>query len=91
MESGISNTLDLQGSSVSEDSSRTRTKYRLKGKKYSEWVFRPLKMKFKVKELEHLYDSAVYWQRQGLLLGANIIMAAHSLLVLLVSLGKKKV
>lgn len=76
-----------QGGSVPEDGSRTR----LGRKKDSEWVFRPLKLKFKVKELEHLYNNAVYRQRQALLLNASVIMAVHSVLVLLVYLGKQKV
>ena len=75
------------GDSVSDSSSRTK----LGRKKDSEWVFRPLKVKFKVKELEHLYNNAVYRQRQALLLEACILMAALSLLILLVYLGSTKV
>ena len=60
-------------------------------KKDSEWVFRPLKLKFKVKELEHLYNNAVYRQRQALLLGACVLMTLLSLLILLVYLGRRKV
>ena len=75
------------GGSVSESGSRNR----LGRKKDSEWVFRPLKLKFKVKELEHLYNNAVYRQRQALLLGACVLMSILSLLVLLVYLGTRKV
>ena len=83
-----SSPLALEGS-ASESSSRNR----LGRKKDSEWVFRPLKLKFKfkVKELEHLYNNAVYRQRQALLLGACVLMAILSLLLLLVYLGRQKV
>lgn len=77
----------LPGGSVSESGSRNR----LGRKKDSEWVFRPLKLKFKVKELEHLYNNAVYRQRQALLLGACVLMSILSLLVLVVYLGTGKV
>ena len=72
---------------VTEISSRKR----IGRKKDSEWVFRPLKLKFKVKELEHLYNNTVYRQRQSLLLGACVLMSILSLLVLLVYLIKAKV
>ena len=75
------------GDSLSDSVSRNR----LGRKKDSEWVFRPLKLKFKVKELEHLYNNAVYRQRQALLLWACVLMAALSLLILLVYLGNTKV
>ncbi len=75
------------GDSVSDGVSRNR----LGRKKDSEWVFKPLKLKFKVKELEHLYNNAVYRQRQALLLEACLLMAALSLLILLVYLGRRKV
>ena len=74
-------------SAVSESSSRKR----LGGKKDSEWVFRPLKLKFKVKELEHLYNNAVYRQRQALLLGACVLMTILSLLIFVVYLIGQKV
>lgn len=77
----------MSAPSKAEDDSRNR----LGRKKNSEWVFRPLKLKFKVKELEHLYNNAVYRQRQALLLGACVLMAGLSLLILLVYLGKQKV
>lgn len=64
---------------------------RLGRRKDSEWVFRPLKLKFKVKELEHLYNNAVYRQRQALLLGACGLMSILSVLLLIVYLGRKKV
>lgn len=75
------------GGSLSDSGSRLR----LGRKKDSEWVFRPLKLKFKVKELEHLYNNAVYRQRQALLLGACVLMSILSVLVLIVYLGRKKV
>lgn len=64
---------------------------RLGGKKKSEWVFKPLRLKFRIKELEELYDSAVYRQRQALLIKVCILMATLSLLTLLVYLGQEKV
>ena len=75
------------GTALGQKSSRDR----LGRKKDSEWVFRPLKLKFKVKELEHLYNNAVYRQRQSLLLGACVLMVVLSLLVLFVYLGRQKV
>ena len=60
-------------------------------KKDSEWVFKPLKLKFKVKELEQLYNSSVYRQRQGLLLGACVLIAFQSLLILIIYLAEQKV
>ena len=84
--SGYRHSTPTEGS-VSENSTRNR----LGRKKDSEWVFKPLKLKFKVKELEHLYNNAVYRQRQSLLLGACVLMAFLSLLLLLVYFGKEKV
>lgn len=74
------------GDALSHNNSRN-----LGRKKDSEWVFKPLKLKFKVKELEHLYNNAVYRQRQALLLEACLLMAALSLLILLVNVGRTKV
>ncbi|CAI8050659.1 Ca(2+)/calmodulin-responsive adenylate cyclase [Geodia barretti] len=47
----------------------------------SEWVFRPLKLKFKVKELEELYKNYVYRQQQSLVCMACLIMFFLSVLV----------
>ena len=60
-------------------------------RKRSEWVFRPLRVKFKVKELEELYKSSVFRQKQSLLLSACLLMAFISLLIVLTYLGKEKV
>lgn len=91
MESPLPKTFQEQSifpeSPVVESGSRKR----IGRKKDSEWVFRPLKLKFKVKELEHLYNNAVYRQRQSLLLGACVLMSILSVLVLLVYLIKAKV
>ena len=56
-----------------------------------EWKFRPLKIKFKVKELEQLYKSSVFRQKQSLLFSASILMAFLSLLIILTYLGGEKV
>ena len=60
-------------------------------RKRSEWVFRPLRVKFKVKELEELYKSSVFRQKQSLLLSACLLMAFISFLIVLTYLGKRKV
>ena len=56
---------------------------RLGRKRNSEWVFRPLKLKFKVKELEELYRNYVYRQQQSLVFTACLIMVALSVMVVL--------
>lgn len=60
-------------------------------RKRSEWVFRPLRVKFKVKELEELYQNSVFRQKQSLLLSACGLMAFISFLFVLTYLGKEKV
>ena len=60
-------------------------------KRNSEWVFRPLKLKFKVKELEELYRNYVYKQQQNLLFTACLILVALSLMVVLSFLINGKV
>ena len=77
--------------SPGESTSSANSRNKLDRKKDSEWVFRPLKLKFKVKELEHLYNNAVYRQRQALLLGACFLMALLSFLVFLVYFAGRKV
>ncbi len=52
-------------------------------RKDSEWVFRPLRLKFKVKELEELYKKLVYRQQESLLIFSCGIMMTVSLLALL--------
>lgn len=49
----------------------------------SEWVFRPLKLKFKVKELEELYRNYVYRQQLSLVFTACVIMVVLSLIVVI--------
>lgn len=49
----------------------------------SEWVFRPLKLKFKVKELEELYRNYVYRQQLSLVFTACLIMVVLSLIVVI--------
>ena len=62
------------------------------GRKASEWSFRPLKIKFKEKELEKIYTRSVYRQQQQLLLilcGLNVVIAVF--MVCFVFLAKTKV
>lgn len=60
-------------------------------KRDSEWVFRPLRLKFRVKELEQLYKNSVYRQQQSLLYSVCVLMAFISLIALIVFLGERKV
>lgn len=60
-------------------------------KRDSEWVFRPLRLKFRVKELEQLYKNSVYRQQQSLLYSVCVLMTLISLIALLVFLGERKV
>lgn len=57
----------------------------------SEWVFRPLKLKFKVKELEELYKNYVYRQQQSLVCMACLIMMFLSVLVFIFFFANSKV
>ena len=89
MESSRPNRIQSPTEELSNRSNGPRN--RLGRKRDSEWVFKPLKLKFKVKELEHLYNSAVYRQRQALLLGACILISILSLIILVVYLAEQKV
>ena len=60
-------------------------------KRDSEWVFRPLRLKFKVKELELLYKNYVYRQQQSLLFKACMLLVFLTALVLVVFLARGKV
>ena len=60
-------------------------------KKNSEWVFRPLRLKFKVKELEELYKNAVYRQQQWLLMCSCFVMVFVSFLGLIAFLASGSV
>lgn len=73
-----------------EPSGKTR-KLVLGRKRNSEWVFRPLRVKFRVKELEQLYKIAVYRQQQNLLFSVCVLIAIISLIDLLEFLGNRKV
>ena len=64
---------------------------RLGSKRDSEWVFRPLKLKFKVKELEELYRNYVYRQQQSLVFTACLIMVALSVMLVISFLANTKV
>lgn len=79
----------LGGLSDTEEGDKSKT--RLGRKRNSEWVFKPLRLKFKVTELEELYKSYVYRQQQSLLFEACLLMVFLSVLVLLVFLGNEKV
>ena len=74
---------------IEQWSSEDRT--RLGRKRNSEWVFRPLKLKFKVKELEELYRNYVYRQQQNLLFTACLILVALSIMVIMAFLINAKV
>ena len=60
-------------------------------RKSSEWAIRPLKVKFKIKELEKIYKRSVYRQQQQLLIFVCILEVFISILVFLVFLGRRKV
>ena len=69
---------------LSFDASEPKPKATWWGKmKDREWVFRPLRLKFKVKELETLFKSSVYREKQFLLIWACITMVFLALLSLL--------
>ena len=60
-------------------------------KRDSEWVFKPLKLKFRVKELEELYKKYVFRQRQYLLFVVCLVIMALALLEIVMYLGTRKV
>ena len=62
-----------------------------KGRKSSEWAFRPLKIKFKMKEFEKIYDRYVYRQQQQLLIFVSCLLSLIALITLFVFLGEEKV
>lgn len=78
----------LQDFAVAGPAARSR---RFRRKRDSEWVFRPLRLKFRVKELEQLYKNSVYRQQQSLLYSVCVLMAFISLITLIVFLGERKV
>lgn len=57
----------------------------------SEWAVLPLKVKFKTKELEKIYDRSVYRYRQELLIKACFLAIFVTVISLCVFLGKEKV
>lgn len=60
-------------------------------RKSSEWAFRPLKIKFKMKEFEKIYDRSVFRQQQQLLIYVCGLMVIIAMLILIIFLGKQKV
>ena len=76
---------------VSEISNDQMQRRWLGRKRDSEWVFKPLKLKFKVKELEELYRSYVYRQQQNLLFIACVIMVLLSGIIFLTFFSNTKV
>lgn len=60
-------------------------------RKESEWALRPLKIKFRQKDLERLYKNFIYRQEQTLLLYACVLMIIMALAVLLTFLAEEKV
>lgn len=71
-----------------EDDSDDDPKGKRKG---SEWAFRPLKIKFKMKEFEKIYDRSIFRQHQQLLINVCALMVILAVLTLLIFLGKRKV
>ena len=78
----------LQDFAAAASAARSR---RFGRKRDSEWVFRPLRLKFRVKELEQLYKNSVYRQQQSLLYSVCVLMPFISLITLIVFLGERKV
>ena len=74
-----------------DESETTEKKGWRERRRKSEWVFRPLRVKFKVKEIEGLYKNSVFRQKQALLLSACVLMFILSLLTVLTYLGNRKV
>ena len=64
---------------------------RLSRNRTSEWAIRPLRVKFKTKELEDIYDRSVYRQQQELLIKACILVILVGITSVIVYLGKTKV
>ena len=60
-------------------------------KRNSAWVFRPLKLKFRVKELEELYKKYVFRQHQFLLFTVCVVLVIVSLLQIVIYLSSRKV
>ena len=57
----------------------------------SEWAVLPLKVKFRIKELEKIYDRSVYRYQQELLIKACFLVIFVSIVSVCVFLGKEKV
>ena len=88
--SAIAKKLGMDEEQPSVELTEEKTGWRER-RKLSEWIFRPLRVKFKVKELEELYRSSVFRQKQSLLLSTCLLMAFISFLIVLTYLGKEKV
>lgn len=79
-------------SSIQEqDESDVRGRGANKKRTPSEWAVLPLKVKFKIKELEKIYDRSVYRYRQELLIKACFLAIFVTIISLCVFLGKEKV
>ena len=74
-----------------DESETTERKGWRERRRRSEWVFRPLRVKFKVKEIEELYKNSVFRQKQALLLSACVLMFVLSFLTVLTYLATQKV
>lgn len=79
------------GVSASEDGGGGRRRTLLWKKRHSEWAFRPLKLKFKVKELESLYKNYIYKQQQSLLFSACMLLGILAILVFIGFLSRRRV
>jgi adenylate cyclase 2 len=75
---------DSIGSAVEDDNERNRKK------RPSEWAFRPLKIKFKMKEFEKIYDRSVYRQQQQLLIYVCSLMVAYTVIIFIWFFAKQK-
>ena len=73
------------------DTSLREGRSRLGRKRDSEYVFRPLRLKFKAKELEHLYKNYVYRQNQSLLIAVCGLMILLAIILLLIFFIDEKV
>ena len=78
-------------SSIPEEEVSVKTRRSEKKRNPSEWAILPLKVKFKTKELEKIYDRSVYRYQQELLIKACLLVIFVSVTSLCVFLGKAKV
>ncbi len=78
-------------SSIHEEEEDEAPKRYNRKRNASEWAVLPLKVKFRIKELENIYDRSVYRYQQELLLKACLLVVFVSIATVCVFLGKEKV